>query len=120
MNGDEKKRRKLTMMIVTTEEIAGFDIVEVKGFVKGSTIQTKHIGRDITSSLKGLVGGEIKAYNEMMEEARKLAIHRMIEEAKEKGANAIVGLRLSTAGVMSMAAEIIVYGTAVVIKEQEK
>ncbi len=105
------------MIIVTTDQIAGREITEVKGYVKGSTIQTKHIGRDITSSLKGLVGGEIKGYNDMMIEARKLAVHRMVEEAKEKGANAIVGMRLSTSTVMTTAAEIIAYGTAVVLKD---
>ena len=105
------------MMIVTTDQIPGYQIMEVKGYVKGSTIQTKHIGRDITAALKGLVGGEITGYNEMMVEARKLAIHRMVEDAKEKGGNAIVGMRLSTSTVMNTAAEIIAYGTTVVIEK---
>ncbi|GAE36265.1 YbjQ family protein [Halalkalibacter akibai] len=104
------------MMIVTTDQVAGSEITEVKGYVKGSTIQTKHIGRDITAGLKGLVGGEIKGYNEMMTEARKLAVHRMVQEAEAKGANAIVGMRMQTSTVMSNAAEIIAYGTAVIIK----
>jgi uncharacterized protein YbjQ (UPF0145 family) len=104
------------MMIVTTDQVAGYDIADVKGYVKGSTIQTKHIGRDITAGLKGLVGGEIKGYNDMMTEARKLAVHRMVQEAEEKGANAIVGMRMQTSTVMTNAAEIIAYGTAVVIE----
>ncbi|MCM3715510.1 YbjQ family protein [Alkalihalobacillus oceani] len=106
------------MMIVTTEQVAGYEITEVKGYVKGSTIQTKHIGRDITAALKGIVGGEIKGYSDMMAEARKLAIHRMVEEAEAKGANAIVGMRLQSATLMSAAAEIIAYGTAVVIEAE--
>ncbi|WP_088103314.1 YbjQ family protein [Halalkalibacter urbisdiaboli] len=104
------------MKIVTTETISGHEIIEVIGYVKGSTIQTKHVGRDITAALKGIVGGEIKGYNEMMIEARKLAIHRMVEEAKELGANAIVGMRLQTSTVMGAAAEVIAYGTAVVVR----
>ncbi|ERN51371.1 heavy metal-binding domain-containing protein [Alkalihalophilus marmarensis] len=106
------------MMIVTTDTIAGAEITEVMGYVKGGTIQTKHIGRDITAGLKGIVGGEIKGYNEMMDEARKLAIHRMVDEAKKKGANAIVGMRLQSSTVMGSAAEIIAYGTAVKILEK--
>ncbi|MCL7747639.1 YbjQ family protein [Halalkalibacter alkaliphilus] len=106
------------MMIVTTEQVAGYDIKEVLGYVKGSTIQTKHIGRDITAGLKGIVGGEIKGYNEMMTEARKLAVHRMVKEAEEKGGNAIIGMRMQTSTVMANAAEIIAYGTAVVIEKR--
>ncbi|WP_332633294.1 YbjQ family protein [Halalkalibacter flavus] len=106
------------MMIVTTEQVAGYDIKEVLGYVKGSTIQTKHIGRDITAGLKGIVGGEIKGYNEMMTEARKLAVHRMVKEAEEKGANAVIGMRMQTSTVMANAAEIIAYGTAVVIEKK--
>lgn len=106
------------MMIVTTDQVAGYEITEVLGYVKGSTIQTKHIGRDITAGLKGIVGGEIKGYNEMMTEARKLAMHRMVQEAEGKGANAIIGMRMQTSTVMSAAAEIITYGTAVVIDKK--
>ena len=109
------ERRNLIMMIVTTETIHGHNITAVKGYVKGSTIQAKHVGKDILASLKNIVGGEIKEYNEMMVEARKLAIHRMVQEAEQKGANAIIGMRLQTSTVMANAAEIIAYGTAVVI-----
>ncbi|WP_332691839.1 YbjQ family protein [Halalkalibacter lacteus] len=105
------------MMIVTTEQVAGYDIADVKGYVKGSTIQSKHIGRDITAGLKGIVGGEIKGYTEMMTEARELAIDRMVTEAEEQGANAIIGMRMQTSTVMANAAEIIAYGTAVVIEK---
>jgi uncharacterized protein YbjQ (UPF0145 family) len=105
------------MMIVTTEQVSGYDIADVKGYVKGSTIQTKHIGRDITAGLKGIVGGEIKGYTEMMTEARNLAIERMVKEAEQQGANAIIGMRMQTSTVMANAAEIIAYGTAVVIEK---
>ncbi|MED3647569.1 YbjQ family protein [Halalkalibacterium halodurans] len=106
------------MMIVTTDRIDGYNVNEVKGYVKGSTVQTKHIGRDITAGLKGLVGGEIKGYSEMMDEARKLAIHRMVQDAEAKGANAVIGFRLQTSTVMANAAEIIAYGTAVEVEKE--
>lgn len=103
------------MLIVTTDNIAGTEIKEVKGLVRGSTIRSKHIGSDIGSSLKTIVGGELNSYNDMLKEARQIAIGRMVEDAEAKGANAIVGMRLSSAAVMAGAAEIVAYGTAVVI-----
>jgi uncharacterized protein YbjQ (UPF0145 family) len=103
------------MLIVTTDSVKGKEIQEVIGYVKGSTIQSKHVGRDIMASLKTLVGGEIKGYTEMMTEARKIAIGRMVAEAEAKGANAIVGFRLQSSAVMQGASEIIAYGTAVVL-----
>ncbi|MGM7703366.1 YbjQ family protein [Pseudalkalibacillus sp. Hm43] len=105
------------MIIVTTDTVPGKEIIELKGFVKGSTIQAKHVGKDILASLKTIVGGEIREYNEMMEQARKIAISRMVEDAKAKGANAIVACRLQTSSVMSNASEIVAYGTAVYINE---
>lgn len=101
------------MLIVTTDSIAGKDILDVYGYVKGSTIQSKHLGKDIGASFKGLVGGELVGYNEMLTEARQIAIGRMVEDAENKGANAIVGFRLQSVGVMQGAAEILAYGTAV-------
>ena len=86
---------------------------EMLGLVKGSTIQSKHLGKDIAQSFKTLVGGELKAYNEMMNEARALATKRMVEEAEALGADAIVNIRYSSAAVMQGAAEVISYGTAV-------
>ncbi|RXT06247.1 YbjQ family protein [Ammoniphilus sp. CFH 90114] len=103
------------MIIVTTESIPGKEIKGVIGYVKGSTIQAKHVGKDILAGLKTLVGGEIKEYTEMMNQARQIAIGRMVEEAEKKGANAIVGFRLHSSAVMAGAAEIIAYGTAVTI-----
>ena len=83
------------------------------GLVKGSTIQTKNVGRDIMQSFKNLVGGELKAYNEMMNEARALATKRMVEEAEKYGADAIVNIRYASSAIAAGAAEVIAYGTAV-------
>ncbi|WP_199426297.1 YbjQ family protein [Thermaerobacillus caldiproteolyticus] len=107
------------MIIATTDYIPGKQIKEYKGFVQGNTVQSKHIGKDIMASFKTIVGGEIKAYTEMMEEARQIAINRMIEEAKQQGANAIIGVRLTTAAIMANTSEILSYdGTAVVVEEE--
>ena len=105
------------MLIVTTESIPGKEIIEVKGWIKGSTVRSKNIGKDIGSSFKNLVGGELNSYNEMLTEARQIAIGRMVEDAKAQGANAIVGLRLMSSSVMAGAAEMVAYGTAVVIND---
>ena len=107
------------MQILTIENVPGKKIVEVVGLVKGSTIRAKHIGKDIGASFKQLVGGELKGYDEMLEEARKVAIGRMVEDAQNKGANAIIGFRLTSATVMQGAAEMLAYGTAVVIEEEK-
>jgi uncharacterized protein YbjQ (UPF0145 family) len=106
----------MMMIIVTTEKVPGKEVVEFKGFVKGSTIQAKHIGSDILAGLKTIVGGEIKEYSDMMEKARQIAIGRMVKDAEGMGANAILAVRLQTSSVMSGAAEIVAYGTAVVVK----
>ena len=100
------------MILVNTDYITGKEL-EMLGLVKGSTIQSKHIGSDISQSFKGLVGGELKSYNEMMNDARALATKRMVEEAEELGADAIVNVRYASSAVMQGAAEVIVYGTAV-------
>ena len=100
------------MILVNTDYISGKNL-EMLGLVKGSTIQSKHIGKDITQSFKTLVGGELKSYTEMMNEARELATRRMVEEAERMGADAIVNIRYASAAVMQGAAEVIAYGTAV-------
>lgn len=101
------------MLLVNTETIPGFSIVEVKGLVQGNTVRTKHLGRDIGASLKSVVGGELSGYTEMMTEARAEAAERMIAEATKIGADAIVNVRFATASVMGGAAELLAYGTAV-------
>ena len=100
------------MILVNTEYISGREL-EMLGLVKGSTIQSKHIGNDIAQSFKTLVGGELKAYNEMMNDARALATKRMVAEAEALGADAVVNIRYASSAVMQGAAEVIVYGTAV-------
>lgn len=100
------------MILVNTDYISGKEL-EMLSLVKGSTIQSKHLGSDISQSFKTLVGGELKAYNEMMNDARALATKRMVEEAEELGADAIVNIRYASSAVMQGAAEVIVYGTAV-------
>ena len=104
------------MLIVTTDSISGKEIIEVKGLVRGSTVRSKNIGKDIGASFKNLVGGELTGYNEMLTEARQIAIGCMVEDAEAQGANAIVGMRLMSSSVMAGAAEMVAYGTAVVIK----
>ena len=100
------------MILVNTDYISGKEL-EMLSLVKGSTIQSKHIGKDITQSFKTLVGGELKAYNEMMNDARALATKRMVEEAEALGADAIVNIRYASSAIMQGAAEVIAYGTAV-------
>ena len=100
------------MFIVNTDYIAGKEL-EMLGMVKGSTIRSKHIGSDISQSFKTLVGDELKAYTEMMNEARALATKRMVEEAEALGADAIINVRYASAAVMQGAAEVMAYGTAV-------
>ncbi|MCG8541408.1 MAG: YbjQ family protein [Clostridia bacterium] len=104
------------MILVNTNEIHGQEIIEVFGMVRGSTIQSKHIGKDILAGLKTIVGGEINEYTKMLEQARQIAIKRMIEDAESKGANAIVNIRFATSAIMQGAAELLVYGTAVKVK----
>ncbi len=103
------------MIVVNTDYIAGKEL-EMLTLVKGSTIQSKNFGRDITQSFKTLVGGELKAYTEMMNDARALATKRMIQEAENLGADAVVNVRYASAAVMQGAAEVMAYGTAVKFK----
>ncbi|MDR2601645.1 MAG: YbjQ family protein [Spirochaetaceae bacterium] len=103
------------MILVNTDYISGKDL-ETLGLVKGSTIQSKDFGKDILQGLKSLVGGELKAYNEMMNEARALATKRMVKEAEALGADGVVNIRYASSSVMQSAAEVIAYGTAVKFK----
>lgn len=106
------------MILVNTDYISGKKL-ETLSLVKGSTIQSKNLGKDISQSFKTLVGGELKAYNEMMNEARALATKRMVEEAETLGADGIVNIRYSSSAVMQGAAEVIAYGTAVKFLSEE-
>ncbi|HJC40175.1 MAG TPA: YbjQ family protein [Candidatus Intestinimonas pullistercoris] len=100
------------MMLTTTERISGLE-TETLGLVQGSTIQSKNIGKDITQGFKTLVGGELRAYTEMMNEARALATQRMVKQAEDLGADAVVCVRYASASIMQGAAEVMAYGTAV-------
>jgi uncharacterized protein YbjQ (UPF0145 family) len=105
-------------MIVTTNlEIAGKRIVKTVGLVKGNTIRARHLGRDIAALLRNVVGGEVREYTKLIAEAREQAIDRMIDDAKAKGANAIVMVRFTTSEIMKGAAELLAYGTAVVVED---
>ena len=100
------------MILVNTDYISGKEL-EMLGLVKGSTIKSKHLGKDIAEAFKTLVGGELKSYNEMMNEARAIATKRMVGEAEAMGADAIVNIRYASSAIMLGAAEVIAYGTAV-------
>lgn len=102
------------MIVVNTETIAGYQIVQVKGIVQGNTVRSKHAGRDIMAGLKNLVGGELKGYTELLTESRREAIQRMMAQAQQLGANAIVNVRFTTSAVTAGAAELYAYGTAVI------
>ena len=104
------------MIVVNTENVPGHEVAEALGVVRGSTIRAKHIGRDIMASLRNVVGGEVKEYTEMLTETRNESVHRMKQEARALGADAVVNLRFSTSQVMAGAAELLAYGTAVRFK----
>jgi uncharacterized protein YbjQ (UPF0145 family) len=104
------------MIVVNTETVPGHRVVEALGVVRGSTIRAKHIGRDIMAGLRNIVGGEVKEYTEMLTETRNESLQRMTREAEALGADAIVNVRFATSQVMSGAAELLVYGTAVRIE----
>lgn len=104
------------MIVTNTETIAGYDIVEIKGLVQGNTVRAKHAGRDIAAGLKNLVGGELKGYTELLTESRRQALERMMAQAQQLGANAVVNVRFTTSAVTAGAAELYSYGTAVVAR----
>lgn len=105
------------MILVTSDTIAGHRIVRTLGLVRGNTIRARHIGRDIMATLRNVVGGEIAEYTKLLAESREQALDRLIDEAAALGANAVVSLRFQTTEVMQAAAELLAYGTAVVIEE---
>jgi uncharacterized protein YbjQ (UPF0145 family) len=107
------------MIVTPSAGVAGHRVVRTLGLVKGSTIRARHAGKDILAALKNLVGGEIEEYTKMMAEAREQALDRMVTEAKERGANAVIDVRFSTSFLMSAASEIMAYGAAVVIESEE-
>lgn len=103
------------MIVVTTEEVAGHTVDRTLGMVRGSSIRARHLGRDIVAGLRNLAGGELYEYTKLLAEAREQAIDRMVEEAKVLGANAVVAVRFQSAEVSRGAAEMLAYGTAVIV-----
>jgi uncharacterized protein YbjQ (UPF0145 family) len=110
--------RSAGVILATTETICGRRIVRTLGLVRGNTIRARHIGRDILAMMRNVVGGEISEYTKLLAEAREQALDRLVEEAEALGADAVVGLRFQTTEMMEAAAELLVYGTAVVLEEE--
>jgi uncharacterized protein YbjQ (UPF0145 family) len=106
------------MIVVNTPTLPGHRIVRTLGLVRGNTIRARHIGRDITAALRGIVGGEVSEYTKLFGEAREQALDRMTEEARSLGANAVLEVRFTTSMVMQTAAELLAYGTAVVVEPE--
>jgi uncharacterized protein YbjQ (UPF0145 family) len=104
------------MIIVNTKTVPGYEISELCGLVQGNTIRAKHVGRDIAASLKNIVGGELKGYTELLTEARREAVERMMAQAQQLRADAIVNVRFSTSSITQGAAELYAYGTAVKLR----
>lgn len=106
------------MIITTTDRVEGMRVVKVHGLAMANSVRARHVGRDIMAGLRNLVGGEVGEYSKLLADSRELAIQRMIERAEGMGANAVVGTRFITAGIMGGAAEILAYGTAVELEEE--
>ncbi|PKK82841.1 MAG: hypothetical protein CVT49_11670 [candidate division Zixibacteria bacterium HGW-Zixibacteria-1] len=104
------------MIIVNTETIPGMKIVKMLGLVRGNTIRARHVGQDIKASFRTIIGGEVVEYTKMLAETREQSLDRMVEEAAKLGANAVVNIRFSTSEIMRGAAELLAYGTAVVVE----
>lgn len=103
----------IRMLLATTDQIAGREITQTLGLVRGGTVRAKHVGTDIVAGLRGLVGGEVRGYSSLMAGSREQALDRMVEEARKLGADAVVGLRFETSTITNGASEILCYGTAV-------
>ncbi len=107
------------MIVITDNHIVGKRVVRTLGLVRGNTIRARHIGKDIVAMLRNIVGGEISEYTKMMAEAREQALDRMVEEAEELGANAVIMTRFATSELMQGASELLAYGTAVVVEADD-
>ncbi len=105
------------MIVVTTDTIPGKKVVKALGIAKGNTIRARHVGKDILAGLKNLIGGEIEEYTKMMAESREQSLDRMVEDAQRLGADAVINVRFMTASMMQSAAELLAYGTAVKIED---
>jgi uncharacterized protein YbjQ (UPF0145 family) len=107
------------MIVVTSSEVTGRRVTRTLGLVRGNTIRARHLGRDVMAVFRGIIGGEISEYTKMMAEAREQALDRMVDEARQLGANAVVDTRFMTSMLMQGAAELLVYGTAVVLEDAD-
>lgn len=107
------------ILVTTTDRVAGKRVARTLGIVRGNTIRARHLGRDVTAALRGLVGGEISEYTKLFGESREQALDRLVEDARALGANAVIQTRFSTSMVMAGAAELLAYGTAVVLEDDE-
>lgn len=105
------------MILATTDGIEGKRITQVLGLVRGNSVRARHVGRDLLAALRNIVGGEVQEYTQLLAQSREWAVQRMVQRAEDMGANAIVGVRFMTSAIMGGAAEILVYGTAVVIED---
>jgi uncharacterized protein YbjQ (UPF0145 family) len=106
------------MIVVNTETVPGYEVTKVLGLVQGNTVRAKHVGRDMAAGLKNIVGGELKGYSELLTESRRQALERMLDQAKQLGANAVINVRFSTSAVTTGAAELYAYGTAAVVEQE--
>ena len=104
------------MIVVNTDAVPGYEIVDIKGMVQGNTVRAKHLGRDIVAGFKNMVGGELKGYTELLTESRREATTRMMQQAEQLGANAILNVRFSASAITSGASEMLAYGTAAVVR----
>ena len=105
------------MIVISDDKIAGMHVVRTLGLVRGNTIRARHLGKDLMAVLRNLVGGEVSEYTKMMAESREQALDRMVEEAEELGANAVISTRFATSMLIQGAAELLAYGTAVVVED---
>jgi len=106
-------------IVTTSDYIPGYRIKKVLGVVSGSVVRARHLGRDFVAALRNIAGGEIKEYTELLAESRDIAMERLVEKARKLGANAVISMRFATTAIMSGAAEILAYGTAVVAEPEE-
>ena len=114
----ETSDRASELLLATTDAVPGYRVVKVFGLVRGNTVRTRNLGADFLAGLRNLVGGEVNQYTKMLAQSREQALDRMRAEALELGANAVVGMRITTSTVMQGAAEILAYGTAVILEQE--
>ena len=108
------------MILVTSSEIKGKRVVKTLGLVRGNTVRARHVGKDIQAMMRNMVGGEIDEYTKMLAESREQCVDRMIYDAQRLGANAIIDIRFSTSSIMAGAAELLAYGTAVTVEDEDE